>query len=137
MNWQATELNNAWRFAFMGLVRKHPAFAGTEAQLASIRSWNAVMTLLDKRLALTGAYVGGATFTLADIVLALSTNRWEMSPMHRPDLPSVKAWMDRIASRPGFLAHCRNGAACHTVLSIPNGRGRQEAQREGMHRRAG
>ena len=25
MDWQATELNNAWRYAFMGLVRQSPA----------------------------------------------------------------------------------------------------------------
>ena len=27
MDWQATELNGAWRYAFMGLVRRDPAFA--------------------------------------------------------------------------------------------------------------
>lgn len=111
MDWQAAELNNAWRFAFMGLVRKHPAFGDADAQLASIRSWNAAMTLLDERLASTGAYVCGAAFTLADIVLALSANRWEMTPMERPDLPAVAAWMDCMSSRPGFMAHCRNGIA--------------------------
>lgn len=111
MDWQATELNNAWRGAFMGLVRKHPAYADPGAQLSSIQSWNTEMSLLDARLASTGAYVCGRDFTLADIVLALSTNRWEMTPMKRPDLPAIDAWMDRIASRPGFTAHCRNGIA--------------------------
>ena len=26
MDWQATELNNSWRYAFMALVRKNPSF---------------------------------------------------------------------------------------------------------------
>lgn len=111
MDWQATELNNAWRVAFMGLVRRHPAYADPRAQLDSIQSWNNEMSLLDARLASTDAFVCGDTFTLADIVLALSTNRWQMTPMARPDLPAIEAWMDRLASRPGFTTHCRNGIA--------------------------
>ncbi len=111
MDWQITELNNAWRAAFMGLVREHPGYTDREERSASIAAWNAEMSLLDAHLSLTGAYVCGDRFTLADIVLALSTNRWEMTPMDRPDLPAVTAWMDRLAVRPGFAAHCRNGIA--------------------------
>ena len=111
MDWQATELNNAWRAAFMGLVRKHPAYADPHAQQASIDAWNAEMLLIERRLSSTNAYICGETFTLADIVLALSTNRWEMTPMERTDLPAVTAWMDRMTDRPGFHDHCRNGIA--------------------------
>ncbi len=108
MDWQATELNSAWRYVFMGRVRKHPAFADSEAQAESVAEWNRLMTLLDTRLVATGAYVTGPQFTLADIVLAVSANRWEMTPMERPDLPAVSAWMTRMADRPGFRSHCRN-----------------------------
>lgn len=111
MDWQLSELNNAWRAAFMGLVRKHPDFSDPDAQTASIKAWNGAMSLLDEQLASSGAYVCGAVFTLADIVLALSTNRWESTPMTRPDLPAVKAWMDRMSQRAGFIAYCRNGIA--------------------------
>lgn len=111
MDWQISELNSAWRYAFMGLVRRSGDFADVDAQTASIRSWNHAMTLLEKRLFFTESYVCGESFTLADIVLALSTNRWELTPMDRPALPAVDAWMARISSRPGFVAHCRNGVA--------------------------
>jgi len=40
MDWQATELNNAWRAAFMGLVRKHPAYSDPAAQQTSIDACN-------------------------------------------------------------------------------------------------
>jgi glutathione S-transferase len=33
-----------------------------------------------------------------------------MTPMGRPDLPAVQAYYDRLAERPGFRAHGRNGA---------------------------
>lgn len=111
MDWQLSELNTAWRFAFMGLVRRHPAFGDASAQAASIDAWNSAMTLLDRHLAASGAYVCGETFTLADIVLALSANRWECTPMPRPDLKAVSAWMERMSGRTGFVSHCRNGVA--------------------------
>jgi len=111
MDWQATELNNAWRAAFMGLVRRDARFLDPAPQQASIDAWNREMTLLENRLDATGAYVCGEAFTLADIVLGLSANRWEMTPMPRPDLPAITAWMERMSARPGFGAHCRNGIA--------------------------
>lgn len=111
MDWQLSELNTAWRAAFMGLVRKHEDFADPDAQAASIQAWNSAMSLMDKQLSSTGAYICGDIFTLADIVLALSTNRWENTPMLRPDLPAVHAWMDRMSKRAGFISHCRNGIA--------------------------
>ena len=40
MDWQATELNNSWRYAFMALVRKSPAHADAQAIAASIQNWN-------------------------------------------------------------------------------------------------
>lgn len=109
MDWQATELNNAWRYAFMALVRKSPVHADASAIEASIRGWNRHMTILDAALERTGAFVAGATFTLADVVLGLSTHRWFMTPMQRPALASVAAYYDRLGQRAGFRSHGRNG----------------------------
>jgi glutathione S-transferase len=109
MDWQATELNSAWRYAFMALVRKSALHGDSAAVSASGESWNRHMTILDAQLARTGAFVAGATFTLADIVLGLATNRWFMTPMARPRLLAVEAYYDRLAERPGYLRHGRNG----------------------------
>ena len=38
-----------------------------------------------------GPFVCGAAFTLADVVLGLSTNRWRLTPIERPVLPAVEA----------------------------------------------
>lgn len=48
------------------------------------------MGIVNQALEDTGAYICGQVLTLADIVLALSTNRWEQTPMKRPDFPAVK-----------------------------------------------
>jgi glutathione S-transferase len=109
MDWQATELNNSWRYAFMALVRCSPAHADPAAIASSTAEWNRLMAMLDAQLAATGAYVCGQTLTLADIVLGLSVNRWLSVPMERPALPAVSAYFERLSERPGFLAHGRNG----------------------------
>ncbi|SFD96336.1 glutathione S-transferase family protein [Massilia yuzhufengensis] len=111
MDWQATDLNTAWRYAFMALVRQHPAYRDAAQVEASIAAWNRHIAILDARLAATGAYAAGAHFTLADIVLGLSVNRWMMTPMDKPALPSVAAYYDRLALRPGFRTYGRNGVA--------------------------
>jgi glutathione S-transferase len=109
MDWQATDLNSAWRYAFMALVRRSPDHADAQAIDASIGEWNRLMTLLDGRLAQTGAYAAGARFTLADIVLGLSAHRWRMTPMARPELPALEAWFERLRERPAFRQFGANG----------------------------
>jgi len=109
MDWQATDLNSAWRYAFMAHVRRSPAHTDAVALAGSEREWNRLMALLDAQLVRSGAFVTGPTFTLADIVLGLSAVRWTMTPMDRPDLPGVQAWLARLAQRPGFQRHGANG----------------------------
>jgi glutathione S-transferase len=109
MDWQAGELNNSWRYAFMGLVRRSDAHQDAGAIEASAAAWNRHMAILEGQLAKSGDFVAGATFTLADIVLGLSVNRWFITPIERPVLPHVQAYYDRLAARPGFRQHGRNG----------------------------
>jgi len=109
MDWQLSELNSAWRYAFMALVRKGADYTDAKAIEASVANWNRQMTLLDNQLQRTGAFVAGSAFTLADIVLGLATHRWFMTPMQRPALPAVEAYYERLTERPGFRQHGRNG----------------------------
>lgn len=109
MGWQATELNNAWRYVFMARVRNGPSHTDDSAIAHSEAQWNQCMSLLDRQLERTGAFVTGAHFSLADIVLGLSVNRWYLTPMQRPELPAVAAYYDRLSERTGFLSHGRNG----------------------------
>lgn len=111
MDWQATELNNSWRYAFMSLVRQSAAHDDPIALATSVAEWNRLMQLLDAQLSATGAYVNGATFTLADIVLGLSVHRWMSAPIERPQLSAVAAYYELLSERKGFMQHGRNGIA--------------------------
>jgi glutathione S-transferase len=107
MDWQAGELNNSWRVAFMALVRGQPATPEAVAQ--SVAGWNRHMAILDAQLARTGAFVCGDGFTLADVVLGLSAQRWLNAPIERVALPAVAGWMQRLGGRPGFAELVGNG----------------------------
>ena len=109
MDWQVAELNNAWRYAFMGLVRRSPDHADPLAIEASVNAWARHMAVLEGQLAISGAYVNGAQFCLADIVLGLSVHRWMAAPITHPALPAVEAYYERLSTRAGFIAHGRNG----------------------------
>lgn len=109
MDWQATELNPTWRSAFLGLVRHDPAHADAAQIDASAAAWNAKMRILDRQLERTGSYAAGPSFTLADIVLGLSVNRWLKTPIARPELKAVAAYVDRLSARPAFLEFGPNG----------------------------
>ena len=100
MDWQAAELNPAWRDAFMSLVRRHPEHRDPDAVARSAAAWNRRMALLDRHLDETGAFAAGSAFTHADIVLGLSVHRWRTTPIDRPRLPHVDAYYDRLRRRP-------------------------------------
>ncbi len=102
MDWQATELNGAWRGAFLGLVRKEAAYMEPSIIAASARDWNGKMEILEKQIASAGPFVAGQDFTLADIGIGLSVNRWFKTPIERPHLPAVSDYFERLQSRPAF-----------------------------------
>ncbi|MBM3522041.1 MAG: glutathione S-transferase [Alphaproteobacteria bacterium] len=109
MDWQASDLNSAWRTAFQALVRGNRD-AGTPAQVsASLASWNGMMALIDRHLAQAGPHVCGDGFTVADIVIGLSVNRWLRAPIERPELPHVRGYFHRLASRPAARPHLGDG----------------------------
>ena len=102
MDWQATELNGAWRYAFYALVRKSAQHQDAALIEASVREWNRAMALLDAHLQRSGDYAAASRFSLADIVLGLATHRWLAAPIERPALGAVAAYHERLRSRPAF-----------------------------------
>jgi glutathione S-transferase len=111
MDWQASDLNRSWSYAFMALVRQSPAHGDQQQLAASIDNWSGFMRVLDQRLQETGAYIAGDRFTLADIPVGLSVNRWFGTPFQHPALPAAARYYDLLNEREGFRAFGRNGMA--------------------------
>jgi glutathione S-transferase len=108
MDWQATELNPPWRYAFYALVRKDPAYTDPEKIKVSTDEWNRKMAILDHQIRATGGHAAGPAFTVADIPLGLSVHRWLMTPIDRPDFLAVKAYHGRLRARPAFAKYASN-----------------------------
>ena len=111
LDWQATDLNDAWRYPFMSLVRQSPAHQDPALLAAASAQWTARMRLLEQRLQTTGAYVAGSDFSIADVAIGLSLNRWRRTPLEHPSLPALEAYHWRLRERPGYLEHGDNGLA--------------------------
>jgi len=109
MDWQASDLNRSWSYAFLGLVRQSAAHQGQDEIAASLANWARHMRILEGQLAATGGYVAGKDFSLADIPIGLSVNRWLSTPFEHPRLPAVSDYFDRLAERAGFATYCKNG----------------------------
>jgi glutathione S-transferase len=105
MDWQATDLNEAWRYAFLALARRQTGYSDPARIDESARRWNETMRILDRRLAETELYVAGENFTLADIVLGLSAHRWRMTPIDHAPAPSIARWLRRLEERPAFARY--------------------------------
>ena len=105
VSWQATELNPSWSYAVHGLLRANPAFQDATSIAASLKAWTAKMQLLEDHLASGDGFVVNGRFSLADIVLALSTHRWMSTPFDRPSLPTVEQHFAKMQSRPAGRAY--------------------------------
>lgn len=109
MDWQATDLNRSWSYAFLAMIRQSAAHQAEKEIAKSIASWTAHMRILDGQLLATGAFVAGKQFSLADIPVGLSVNRWFSTPFEHTPFPAVSEYFARLSERPGFKAYCANG----------------------------
>lgn len=105
MDWQATEFNGAWRLAFQAITRRNPAVGSAEQVRQSLAEWTAMLLLLEQRLVDSHPYICGETFSVADIVVGLSVNRWFQSSIEGPELPAARAYLDRLMQRPAAMPH--------------------------------
>ena len=50
-------------------------------------------------------YVAGAHFTMGDIPAGCFIHRWYALDIERPELKGLRAWYDRLATRPAYAKH--------------------------------
>jgi glutathione S-transferase len=107
MDWASTEFASGMRPVFHGVVVKNPAFANMVESGA--QEWAKQMQVLDEQLSAGSPHVTGRNFTIADIPVGLVVNRWFSIAFQKPQFPAVAAYYDRLAERPAYQAHGRNG----------------------------
>lgn len=107
MDWASTDFGNGMRPVFHGLVVKNPAFV--DKVESGAKEWAGQMGVLEDHLSANGPYVMGSNFTIGDIPVGLVVNRWFSIPFQKPEFKAVSAYYDRLAQRPPYQAHGRNG----------------------------
>jgi glutathione S-transferase len=102
MDWQVGDYSYAGLYAFLGLIRKNPDYQDPTLIQKSVENWNNQIAVIDRHLTKTGDFMTGDSFSLADIVIGLSINRWLQTPQNHPDFPAVRAYFRRVSARAAF-----------------------------------
>ena len=108
MDWQLTELVNGMVPVFHGLIRKPPEERDMDVIAAARDDWAAKWRIMDDHLS-RNTYVGGDSFTMADIPIGPIAYRWYELPIEREDFSHLQRWYDAICARPAFQKHCMTG----------------------------
>jgi glutathione S-transferase len=101
MDWQLSTLAPGMTTIFWGWIRTPPEKRDLAAMEAARVSLCDIWARLDRHLA-NHAFAGGNAFTMGDIPIGCMVYRWYALPIERPDLPHLKAWYERLATRPAY-----------------------------------
>jgi glutathione S-transferase len=100
-DWCATTFLPAWSQVFW-LAWRTPEAQRDQGKIdAALEAAGRQYRILEARLA-QAPFVGGSTFTYADIAAGISMHRWTTMPIQRPELPNVAAWHARLRERAGY-----------------------------------
>jgi len=104
MTWQATDLGPSWGYIVPALLRGTPPEPDPERLAAAGAAWTTKMLVVERHLAGSGGFVANGRFSLADIVVALSTHRWQSVPFDKPPLPAAERHLAAMLARPAGKA---------------------------------
>jgi glutathione S-transferase len=104
MEWQTTTLWPALRPAFIALIRTSKEGRDGALVANAVEASGRLFTILDQQLQ-KRPYIGGDSFTIADIACGVTARRWYELDIARPDLSSVERWYGELSQRPGFRQH--------------------------------
>lgn len=104
MDWQLVTLWRTLQPAFLGLVRTPPAQRNADTIEAARKQAAELFALLDAHLA-GKTYVIGDAFSMGDIPLGVTAQRWYGLDIARPPLPALGRWYQRLQERPAFMRH--------------------------------
>ena len=104
MDWQLSTISEDMRVTFWGLIRtpeeKRDKAAIAKSAVNLGKLWGRLDQWLEGK-----KYVAGQSFTMGDIPVGCMVYRWYALPLERPALKNVKAWYERLATRPAYAKH--------------------------------
>lgn len=100
MDWQATTFNPAIGPAFWQLIRTAPEKRDAAVIETARVTGEKKLALLDAHLA-TRNFLAGPSFTMGDIPLGCSVDRWYKLPIARETHPHVERWYEALRERKG------------------------------------
>jgi glutathione S-transferase len=109
MDWGSSDLYDFVRPVVHSLVFKTPGYEDPEIAKSAAKNWATRMQTLEDYLAEKGPFLMGDDFTIADIPCGLVVNRWFAIDFPKPEFPHIAGYYDRLAERPPYRAHGRNG----------------------------
>ncbi|HMK67475.1 MAG TPA: glutathione S-transferase, partial [Stellaceae bacterium] len=101
MDWQLTVPQKDMTTIFWGLVRTPPEKRDPAAIAQAAKSLNGLWARLDRHLE-HRPFVGGSAFSMGDIPAGALVFRWLNLPVERTELPHLRAWYDRLTTRPAY-----------------------------------
>lgn len=101
MDFQLGTLWPAFRAGFLGLTRTPPEQRDPDAIRAYLQGTAQALSILDAHLA-GSEYVTGEDLTMGDVALGSTVYRWLNIDIERQALPGLKAWHERLTSRPAY-----------------------------------
>ena len=104
MDWQLSTISEDMRVTFWGLIRtpedKRDKAAIAKSAVNLGKLWGRLDQWLEGK-----KYVAGQSFTMGDIPAGCMVYRWYALPIERPELKNVKAWYERLGTRPAYQQH--------------------------------
>ena len=104
MDWSATTLQRDFMDLFWGYYRTPDDRRDWPRLRELIERCACHYRLLDTQLA-QRPYLGGNTFSMADVPAGTTLYRYNGLDVERPSIPHVEAWYQRLAARPAYREH--------------------------------
>ncbi len=101
MDFQLGTLFPAFRAGFLGLTRTPPEERDPDAIGASLRETARLLAILDAHLE-DEEFVAGGGLSVGDVALGPVVYRWLNIEVHRPELPNLERWHERLTQRVAY-----------------------------------
>ncbi len=103
MDWTLASMNEPMRVLFWTFVRTPEAERDMDAVAKAIPQADRLWGMLESQLA--GRDHPAGAFSIADMALGGFLHRWYSLPIPRAELPRVRAWYERLLTRPAYARH--------------------------------